>query len=321
MRKLKIGILGCGAIAEKKIIPALNKHDHFIISSIASRCPDKLLKWAAELECNTYLDYDEMVSAPDIDAIYISLPPGLHFEWAKKAIEEKKHVYVEKPLTTNYNDTKRLVTLALEHNVALKEGYMFAYHNQNLMTSDLIGAGAIGALRSFSGTFCFPPLDKTGFRYKEALGGGSLLDAAGYPVKAASIFAGPGLNVVAASLNYQEHQVDIYGGAFLVSNDGLPCHINFGFDNFYQCRFEILGSKGKLIVPRAYTAGTDHQAIIELETASGRRQISAGNTDHFNVAFSKFHSLVDSHRNQISEHKDILEQARIIDDIKSKSIS
>ena len=44
----------------------------------------------------------------EVDAIYLPLPPALHYKWAKKALENDKHVFVEKPSTTNYQDSLNL---------------------------------------------------------------------------------------------------------------------------------------------------------------------------------------------------------------------
>ena len=74
--------------------------------------------------------YETIASSPEIDALYIPLPPALHFQWAKKALEHGKHVLLEKPSTTSASETKDLVETAKKHGLALHENYMFTFHEQ-----------------------------------------------------------------------------------------------------------------------------------------------------------------------------------------------
>ena len=64
-------------------------------------------------------DVDTIINSSDIEALYIPLPPGLHYKWAKKALEAGKHVLVEKPSTTSLSDTRNLISIAKEKGLAL----------------------------------------------------------------------------------------------------------------------------------------------------------------------------------------------------------
>ena len=66
-----------------------------------------------------YDSYEKLVTAERIDAVYIPLPPALHFKWAKKALEAGKHVLVEKPSTVCAKDTAELAALAEEKGLKL----------------------------------------------------------------------------------------------------------------------------------------------------------------------------------------------------------
>ena len=63
--------------------------------------------------------YSDLLEAPDLDAVYTPLPPGLHYRWAGKAVERKKHVFVEKPATAKLDDTRALIDAAKRNEVAL----------------------------------------------------------------------------------------------------------------------------------------------------------------------------------------------------------
>ncbi len=143
-----------------------------------------------KFSCKAVVGYDKLLERKDIDAVYIALPPALHKEWAIKALKAKKHVLVEKPSSTNYKDSLEMVKVANQNNLLLMENYMFEYHSQQTFIKDILAGEEIGEMRLFKSSFGFPLMNKDNFRYKKSLGGGVLLDAAGYPIKATQLFLG-----------------------------------------------------------------------------------------------------------------------------------
>ena len=91
--------------------------------------------------------YSNLVSSEIIDAAYIPLPPALHHKWAKMALDSGKHVFVEKPSTTSFAETKDLVELASAKKLVLHENYMFIYHTQLEEINTIVKKGEIGDVR------------------------------------------------------------------------------------------------------------------------------------------------------------------------------
>ena len=251
-------------------MPALLQLGHrFELVAAASRVDAKARQFADEFACQAVTGYAGLLSRDDIDAIYMPLPTGLHAEWVGKAIDAGKHVYVEKSFASTSSETETLVDLARARGVALMEGYMFLYHRQQGVVADLVRQGLIGELRHFCGSFGFPPLPPDDFRYSEIIGGGVLMDAAGYPLRAAHHFLGDELTVKGSSLRRCPRTgTSLWGSAFLAAPSGLGASIAFGFDNFYQCRYELWGSNGKLVAERAYTPSPAFSPKLLLETAT-----------------------------------------------------
>ena len=77
-----------------------------------------------------------------------------------------------------------MVALAKSKGLALMEGYMFRYHAQHKKVFELLDSGVVGEIRQFSASFGFPPLALDNFRYDPEIGGGALMDCAGYTVSA-----------------------------------------------------------------------------------------------------------------------------------------
>ena len=310
-KKIRIGILGCANIARRSMIPAIKQlPDLFELTCIASRSLHKAESFTNEFGGIPVSSYEEMINREDIDAIYIPLPTGLHKEYVNKALVAGKHVYVEKSIAMNFSDAKEMVETAKDKNLAIMEGFMFQYHTQHTIVKNLLKQGAIGDIRYFSANFCFPPLDKNNFRYSEKIGGGVLMDAAGYPLRATHFLLGDDFEVKASTLKFDDdYATYIYGSAFLTNNEGIGASISFGFDNFYQCNYEIIGQKGKITATRAYTPSPTFDPEIIIETPEGKKIINAGKDNHFIHAMSEFHRTISNASSRKKHYSEILLQS------------
>ena len=318
-KPIRIGVMGCANIAKRSVIPAILKLSrNFQLVAVASRAAEKAEEFAKAFGCEAIVGYDKLVRRRDIDALYMPLPTGLHRQWVNEALGSGKHVYVEKSIANSVSDAKEMVSNARVRKLALMEGYMFLYHGQHRIVHDLISSGAIGEIRHFFGSFGFPPLPRSNFRYDMALGGGALLDAAGYPLRAAHDVLGRGLEVKAGTLYFDpETKSNEWGSAFLSTGNGIGASIAFGFDNYYQCRYEVWGSKGKIVAERAYTPGPGFRPIVRLEGDSGIQEIEAPAEDHFIGALTEFHRMILAPDACERHYDDVVVQSRSLDLIRS----
>jgi len=278
---IRIGVICPSEIAFRRFLPSLQQAEGFQYIGVAIASPhewfgenvnnvgkdaidrilttekDKAQKFV-DAYCGKIFDgYGTMISSDEIDAIYLPLPPTLHFMWAEMALLKGKHVFVEKPSTTCLADTQRLISIAKEKNLALHEDYMFIYHNQLEAINEIVRSGELGDVRLYRITFGFPRRDSLDFRYNKALGGGALLDAGGYTMKYATTLLGMSGKLIAATANYlPEFEVDMYGSATMVNDEGVVAQLAFGMDNDYKCDVEIWCSKGTLTSCRVLTAPT-----------------------------------------------------------------
>lgn len=276
---IRIGIICPSEIAFRRFMPALQKaSDKIQFAGIAysspkewfgdiSKISPEAIKEQQERESNkaqTFIDafggkiykgYHTLIESNDIDAIYLPLPPALHFKWAKMALENGKHVFVEKPSTTCLSDTDELIKIASERGLAIHENYMFIFHDQLKAIDDVVASGEIGDVRLYRISFGFPRRAQNDFRYNKALGGGALLDAGGYTMKYAGYLLGETAKVVTAQVNYiPEFEVEMYGSATMVNDKGVTAQLAFGMDNDYKCEIEIWGSQGTITSNRILTA-------------------------------------------------------------------
>ncbi len=316
MAKVKIGVMGCAAIAKRSVIPAIKYlSSEFELVAVSSRTKEKAELMATEFGCAAVVGYENLLKQ-DVDAVYMPLPTGLHDEWVNRALGAGKHVYVEKSIAFTFESAMRMVENAKRYNVALMEGYMFLYHTQHQQVKKIVQAGEIGEVRSFRSAFGFPPLAQGNFRYDHEMGGGVVFDAAGYTVRAVHHFLGNDLEVVSSSLSYDPvHKIHQYGDALLKNKSGLGAHVSFGFDNFYQCYYEFWGSNGKLTAERAFTPGPDFQPTLILETKTGRQQIVAEKSNHFVGALQEFNRIINLSSDRNAHYNQIITQSRALDQI------
>lgn len=319
---MRIGILGTADIAFRRFLPALQKCQGIEYAGIASRIPEKTVNFTKVYGGKGYPSYEALLTDENIDAVYVPLPPALHYEWGKKVLESGKHLFMEKPFTTNLRDTQKLLELAEKKRLAIHENYMFLYHSQLKRIKELIADGTLGELRLICASFGFPKRSENDFRYKKALSGGALLDCGGYPVRLALELLGETTKVIQAKLNQpEEYEVDLFGSAVLENEKGLCAQISFGMDNAYQCQLEIWGSKATLIAPRIFTAGADIKPKLILHFSTEEQQEDLPEMDQFLYSIEDFRKKVQKVSKTNNQAMQIEKQSSLIDQIRENSFN
>lgn len=152
---LKVAIVGCGKIADGHIeeiqkMPAAAK--------VVAACDLEILM-AEQIAVRYglsahYDDLDKLLANEKPDVVHITTPPGSHLPLAMKCIDAGAHVYVEKPLTLSYPDSRRLVDYAIAAKKQLTIGYSYLFDPPALAMRDLVKEGVLGQavhLESFYG--------------------------------------------------------------------------------------------------------------------------------------------------------------------------
>ena len=329
MRIIKIGVLCPSEIAFRRFMPALSgnplfkyvgigvgTYKDFGIASREEAVPSELEK--AKIFQNAYggsifTGYKAILKSNEIDAIYIPLPPGLHHRYAKLALLNGKHVFVEKPSTSNYHDSVDLVETAFSKGLALHENYMFNFHAQLDFIEELVKSGEIGDVRLYSIHFGFPFRGAQDFRYNKALGGGALLDCGGYTLKLADRLLGYKARIISSILNSKDgFDVDIFGTAMLVGENGIPAIASFGMDNEYKCDLEVWGSKGSLFTNRVLTAPTGFEPIVTICKGGVKEDRVLPSDDTFSKSLSYFHQCISDEKTRLESYEHIKKQAKLV---------
>lgn len=330
---IRIGILGAADIAKRRFLPALLNSKEYKLVGIAAatsaerklsendknaneaddftRC-EKASALTQEFGGRVFTSYEELIQSDEVDAVYIPLPPSLHFCWGKKALEAGKHVYMEKPFTTCLKDTEELVDLARKKGLAVFENYGFTLNDQMKLIDELV-SDKIGELRLVRGYFGFPKRADNDFRHVKSLGGGALLDCGGYTLKAARHFLGNDMKIIASTATKMPgHDVDGWGSVMAVNDDGLTAQLSFGMDNQYKCELEVWGSIGTIHAPRIFTPPAAFVPKISLTTKDGTEYFEAKPGDAFANGINVFLKCVTDDGKRDEEYAEILTQGRIV---------
>lgn len=315
-KNLRIGVMGCANIAKNLVIPAMLQVENLELVAIASRTMVKAKSFTDQFGGQPIGSYQELVDRSDIDIIYMPLPTGLHEEWVNKSLDAGKHLLVEKSLALDLPSAQRMVARAREKGLVMMENFMFRYHSQHQFVFKLIENGELGEIRCIRASFGFPPLSEDNFRYDPDMGGGALLDAGAYMAKLSHWFLGDSTQVRAANLHLDaDRKIDIHGTAYLSNDNGLTAEVAWGFDNFYQCNYEIWGSKGKVTLTRALTPRPNFNPIAIVEKQGETKEHSLNTDDHFKNIITECCRAI--REDDGEQHlKEVLIQAELLSQIK-----
>src|ERR1700683_5077897 len=144
MSKVRWGILSTAKIAVTKVIPAMQKGVWSEVTAIASRDRGTAEDAARTLGIpKSYGSYEELLTDPQIEAIYNPLPNHLHVPWSIKAAEAGKHVLCEKPISLTVPEAISLLQARDRTGVKIQEAFMVRTHPQWLKAVELIQSGKI----------------------------------------------------------------------------------------------------------------------------------------------------------------------------------
>lgn len=282
MKTIRWGIIGCGDVCEIKSGPGFYKADHSTLVAVMRRDGALAADFARRHGVPRWHDdADAIITATDIDAVYVATPPSTHKDYAVRAARAGKAVYVEKPMAMDAAECAEMLAAAHAHQVPLWVGYYRRGLPRILKVKALIDDGAIGEVRLATVSHRQPLLDpKDGalpWRVDPSVsGGGYFWDLGCHTLDLLDFLLGPiaGARGFAANLGgtYAADDTVVAALKFAsgASGTGLWC---FAADAYGE-ENEIVGSAGRV------TFSTYAATPIVLRRGDGCEEIPVADPPH-----------------------------------------
>jgi len=247
--KLNWGILGTGMIA-CKFAEDLPQSNTGKLIATGSRTQDSADRFVGEYGGKGVEGYETLVNDPEVQAIYNSLPNGLHHEWSIAAMRAGKHVLCEKPFALNLKEAEEMFAVAEETGMVLIEAFMYRAHPRTQKLIETVRSGAIGDLRLIRSNFTFyrePSMNDA--RYHPSQGGGAIMDVGCYCMNLTRQLAdSEPTEMEAVAHLYEGNGVDDYAAGVLRFGDELLAIFTCGMTVESDQGTYISGTKGSIEV-------------------------------------------------------------------------
>ncbi len=315
MDKIKWGILGTSYFATRKMIPSMKRSRLAEVTAIASRDLERARKAARELgipkACGSY---EEILSDPDIQAVYIPLPNNLHVDWAVRALRAGKHVLCEKPVSIDRTTAMKLFREAKKHpRLKVMEAFMYRFHPQWTRARALIKEGRLGAVKHMHADFMIDNRDPGNIRNRADAGGGALLDLGCYCVSFARFLFGAEPKRVLGRLEIDPvFKTDVLTAGMLDFGEGLAAFTCA--TRLKPCQRVIVhGALGWMEIMSPVAAPPDKPVLIRLQTGEGAEEIIIDACDHYAVQADRFCEAVLENRDVPTPLSDAVANMKVLD--------
>lgn len=196
--QVNVALMGLGYYSTDLLAPALQLTKHCKLAGIVTGTPSKAEKWQEkhkipDKNIYNYDNFDDIANNPDIDVVYVVLPPFLHKEFAIRAADAGKHVWCEKPMAMTEFECRQMIDACQKNKRQLTIGYRMQ-HEPN--TQEIIKYGrekAFGAVKFVTASAGFSAPWKNWadhWKMEQNKGGGAMYDMGVYSLNAARYATG-----------------------------------------------------------------------------------------------------------------------------------
>ncbi|GAB0105023.1 Gfo/Idh/MocA family oxidoreductase [Nocardia sp. JMUB6875] len=275
--RIRIGILGAANIAPTALIGPAARNPEVEVAALAARDRGRAQEFARKHGIGQVYDsYQALVEAPDLDAVYIPLPNGLHGRWIRAALAAGKHVLCEKPFTADAAEAREIAKLAEASDRVVMEAFHYRYHPLTREAEKILAAGELGKLVRVETALCFPLPKFADIRYNYELAGGALMDAGCYAVHMARTFGGEEPEVISARAKLRDPRIDRAMSAELRFPSGHTGRVlcSMWSSDLVRIGATITGERGSLRLFNPVVPRMGHAMLLRTESGRSLRTFS-----------------------------------------------
>lgn len=313
---IRIGLLGLGRISHKiaKTLIKLNSPELILYacgSRELSKAEDFKNKYHLE---KAYGSYEELCKDENIDLIYVATPHVFHHDNVILALENNKHVLVEKPMCVSLKEGEELFSLAKEKHLLLQEAFWTRFTPSYSYLKQLIDLKPLGNILSVDASFGLY-LENKSRMVSKALGGGVLLDIGVYPLN--MLLGILGKNYSIHAVNFSPYKGDSSideNDQLLISFNDIPCKITISMNQYIKDEAIITCEHGTIILDRNNLVKKIHLKAKNISKTFKFKEIVNG----YECQFLKMNQAIkDNSPLDEMSRDDSLTLLRLLDDIRN----
>jgi glucose-fructose oxidoreductase len=237
--KLGVALVGLGYYSGDLLAPALQQTKHCYLAGVVTGSPAKAKTWKLKYNIPqkniyNYENFDTIANNPDIDVIYIVLPPSMHAEYVIRAAKAGKHVWCEKPMAMTVTECQSMIDACQQNKVKLSIGYRMQHEPNTQEIIKFRKEKTYGKILTVSAAAGYFDGRTNHWKQIKSMGGGSMYDMGVYPLNAARYSTG--LEPIAVTARQSTTRPEIYKEVDETMNfelefpDGITaaCETSFG---------------------------------------------------------------------------------------------
>ena len=143
---IRVALVGCAHIHVSQFVKRLKENENVRVACVWDHDPARGAFWAAELQTLFVPELEKIWSDPAIEAVVIASETNRHEELILKAVEYKKHLFVEKPIGFSASDAKKMAQAVEESSLLFQTGYFMRSQGVYLYLKSLVDSGAFGTV-------------------------------------------------------------------------------------------------------------------------------------------------------------------------------
>lgn len=193
--KLGVALVGLGYYSTDLLAPALQQTKHCYLAGIVTGTPAKAAAWKEkygipEKNIYNYQNFDSIANNPDIDVVYIVLPPSMHHEYVIRAANAGKDVWCEKPMAMNVTECASMIEACKKNNKSLAIGYRLHHEPNTQQYTRIVNEHLLGKVKKVDCAAGYVDNRTNHWKQKREMGGGVLYDMGVYAIQGARLGTG-----------------------------------------------------------------------------------------------------------------------------------
>ena len=248
--KLGIALVGLGYYSTDLLAPALQLTEKCYLAGIVTGTPAKAETWKKKYNIPdkniyNYQNFDQIANNPDIDILYVVLPPSMHREFVVRAAKAGKHVFCEKPMAPSVADCEAMISACKSNKVKLAIGYR-CQHDPNIQAYMKVAKEQkFGKVKMVNSAAGYVDNRTDHWKQNKKLGGGVMGDMGVYALQGARLATGEEpISVIAQASTtrpeiYKEVEETMMFMLDFPSGARAACQTSFGINmNYLQVNYE-----------------------------------------------------------------------------------